>query len=129
APRQNSCPIVPTTKPAKAKHRPELQIGMPSATTVPPSATPQIVGTRNDVLRFSMVDRRHANSGPMPVSSSMIRPIGTIHWLKNGAATVMRWPVMASLSVGNIVANSTKNALNNRIQLLYMNAASRESHE
>ena len=31
-------------------------------------------------------------------------PIGAIHWLKNGAATVMRVPVTASLSVGNIVA-------------------------
>ena len=41
----------------------------------------------------------------------------------------MRSPVTASLSVGNIVANSTKKALNSRIQLLTRNAASRETHE
>ena len=55
--------------------------------------------------------------------------MGTIHALKNGGPTVMRCPVTASLSVGNIVANSTKNAQNSRIQLLAMNAASRDTHE
>ena len=65
----------------------------------------------------------------MPVSSSSIRPIGSIHLLKNGGPTVRRSPVSASLSVGNIVANSTKNAENSRIQLLARNAASRDTHE
>ncbi len=65
----------------------------------------------------------------MPVSSSRIRPIGRIHLLKNGAATVSRSPVTASLSVGNIVAKSTKNAENSRIQLLARNAASRDTQE
>ena len=36
---------------------------------------------------------------------------------------------MASLSVGNIVANSTKNAENSSTQLLTRNAASRDTHE
>ena len=58
-----------------------------------------------------------------------MRPIGAIHLLKNGAATVRRSPVTASLSVGNIVANRTKNAENSRIQLLTRNAASRDIHE
>jgi hypothetical protein len=65
----------------------------------------------------------------MPVRNKRIRPIGSIHLLKNGGPTVMRSPVTASLNVGNIVANSTKNAENSRIQLLTMNAASREAHE
>ena len=65
----------------------------------------------------------------MPVSSSRISPIGSIHLLKNGGPTVSRSPVTASLSVGNIVANSTKNAENSRIQLLARNAASRDTHE
>ena len=65
----------------------------------------------------------------MPVRTSSVNPIGIIHWLKNGGPTVMRSPVTASLSVGNIVANRTNPAQNNRIQLLNMNAASRDSHE
>ena len=58
-----------------------------------------------------------------------MRPIGVIHLLKNGGPTVSRSPVTASLSVGNIVANRTKNAENSRIQLLTRNAASRDTHE
>ena len=46
----------------------------------------------------------------MPVSSNRIRPIGSIHLLKNGGPTVRRRPRVASLNVGNIVANKTKNA-------------------
>jgi hypothetical protein len=38
-------------------------------------------------------------------------------------------PVTASLSVGNIVANRTKNALKSRIQLFKRNAASRDTQE
>ena len=58
-----------------------------------------------------------------------MKPMGSIHLLKNGCATAMRLPVTASLSVGNIVANRMKNAENSRIQLLTRNAASREIHE
>ena len=65
----------------------------------------------------------------MPVRSSSISPIGSIHLLKNGGPTVRRSPFTASLSVGNIVANSTKKAENSRIQLFARNAASRETHE
>ena len=65
----------------------------------------------------------------MPVSVSSIRPIGSIHLLKNGGPTVSRCPINASLSVGNIVANRTNTAENSRIQLLTRNAASRDTHE
>ena len=65
----------------------------------------------------------------MPVSTSSASPIGRIQVLKNGGPTVRRWPRTASLSVGNIVANRTKNAENSRIQLLARNAASRDTHE
>ncbi len=58
-----------------------------------------------------------------------MRPIGTIHVLKNGAATVNRVPVTASLSVGNIVANRMKSAENSSTQLFTRNAASRDTHE
>ena len=83
----------------------------------------------NWYFRFETDVLRHASSGPMPVSTNSIRPIGTIQRLKNGGPMVMRSPVTASLSVGNIVANSTKNAQNSRIQLFTRNAASRDAHE
>ncbi len=65
----------------------------------------------------------------MPVSARSVRPIGSIHVLKNGGPTVSRSPVTTSLNVGNIVAKSTKNAEKSRIQLFARNAASRETHE
>ena len=73
-----------------------------------------------------MEDFRQPSSGPTPVRNSRMSPMGAIHLLKNGAATVSRVPVTASLSVGNIVPNRMKKAENNRIQLFTMNAASRE---
>ena len=72
---------------------------------------------------------RQAISGPTPVRNSSTSPIGTIHLLKNGGPTVMRSCATASEIVGNIVANRMKNAANSRIQLLTVNAASRESQE
>src|SRR5215831_19170303 len=68
-------------------------------------------------------------SGPIPDSASSASPIGTIHLLKKGGPTVMRSPVIASDSVGNMVANSTKNAANSSTQLLMVKAASRDSHD
>ncbi len=79
--------------------------------------------------RFSIVDLRHASSGPTPVSSSSIRPIGTIQRLKNGGPTVRRSPLIASVIVGNSVANRMNSAENSRIQLLARNAASFDIHE
>lgn len=58
-----------------------------------------------------------------------MRPIGSIHLVKNGGPTVSRIPVTASLRVGNIVAKSTKTAENSRIQLLTRKAASRDTHD
>jgi len=78
---------------------------------------------------FDTEDFRHASSGPIPVSSSSTKPTGSIHLLKNSAATVMRCPVIASLIVGNIVPNNTRNAENSRIQLFTRNAASRDAQD
>src|SRR5262245_49500417 len=86
-------------------------------------------GQRNCSTRFFSVDLRHASRGPTPVNRSRIRPIGSIHLLKNGGPTVKRRPRSASLNVGNIVANNTKKAEKSRIQLLARNAASRDIHE
>src|SRR6185436_7346963 len=94
-----------------------------------PVTTAASDGQRNCSTRFFSVDLRQASNGPIPVRRSRIRPIGSIHLLKNGGPTVNRRPRSASLNVGNIVANRTKNAENSRIQLLARNAASRDAHE
>ncbi len=65
----------------------------------------------------------------MPVSTSSIRPMGVIHLLKKGGPTVSRSPLIASVIVGNSVANRMKNAENSSTQLLARNAASRDIHE
>ncbi len=91
--------------------------------------TAAVAGQRNWCTRLEIVDFRHASSGPIPVRSRRINPIGSIHLLKNDGPTVSRSPRIASLNVGYIVANRTKNAENRRIQLLARNAASRDAHE
>ena len=78
---------------------------------------------------FSTLDLRQASSGPTPVNNRRTRPTGSIQRLKNVCATVMRCPVIASLIVGNIVANKIRNAANNRIQLFSRNAASRDAQD
>ena len=129
APRMNSCPTVPKTNAHSAKQMPETHTRTPSAyrTTAATSAT--VTGHMNCCTRFVTVDLRQASSGPTPVSSSNVSPIGSIHLLKNGGPTVSRSPLSASLSVGYIVAKSTKKAENRRIQLFARNAASRETQE
>src|SRR5207245_3091651 len=110
-------------------HSPDDQTRTPSAASVAAVTSAAATGKMNESRRFEIVDFRHASSGPTPVRNSSTKPIGTIHLLKNGAATVRRWPVTASLSVGNIVANRTKSAENSSTQLFTMNAASRDIHE
>src|SRR5688572_24270834 len=129
APRQNSWQIVPSTKPENTNAIADDHTRTPSRKITAAVTRPVVTGQRNWCLRFDTDVLRHASSGPMPVSSNNIKPIGTIQRLKNGGPIVMRSPVIASLSVGNIVANRTKNAQNNRIQLLTRNAASRDAHE
>jgi hypothetical protein len=83
------------------------------------------VGHRNCRFRFCGLARRHAISGPMPVSSSSSSPSGTFTWLKNGGPTVTLVPRTASEMTGNSVPHSTANAMTIRIRLLNRNAASR----
>src|SRR4051794_6720546 len=120
-PRQYSWTIVGTTMALSAKQRPDAQIGRPNTFSNAIVTTAAIAGHIRLLRRLLTVDLRHASSGPVPVRNSRIRPIGVIHWLKNGAATVSRVPVSASLSVGNIVPNRMKNAENRRIQLFSRN--------
>src|SRR5688572_3348028 len=129
APRQNSWKIVPSTKPENTNAIADAHTRTPSAKMTTAVTTADVTGHRNWYFRLDTDVLRHASRGPMPVSSNRVRPIGTIHRLKNGGPMVMRSPVIASLSVGNIVAKSTKNAQNSRIQLLTRKAASREAHE
>src|SRR3954469_13149051 len=121
--------MVPMTIADSAKHSPDDHTRTPSAARTPAVTTASATGKTNESRRLESVDLRHASSGPTPVRNSRTKPIGTIHLLKNGAATVSRWPATASLNVGNIVANRTKRAENSSTQLLTMNAASRDIHE
>ena len=101
----------------------------PTAYSPAPVAAARPSGQANWYARLAGLDLRHASSGPTPVRNSSARPIGTIHVLKNGGPTVIRWPVTASLSVGNSVANRMKKAENSSIQLFSRNAASRDIHD
>src|SRR5687767_1880665 len=118
APRQNSWKMVANTKPEKTNAMNDAGTRTPSANIATPVTTALRTGHMNWNLRFETDVLRQASSGPTPVSSSSVNPIGTIQRLKNGGPIVMRSPVIASLSVGNIVANKMKNAQNSRIQLL-----------
>ncbi len=86
-------------------------------------------GIRNWFSRRCVVVLRHASSGAAPARNSNTMPSGVIQRLKNSAPTDTREPSSASLIVGNIVANSTKNAQASRIQLLSRNANSREKND
>ena len=129
APRTNSWVIVAATNAQSAKQMPDDQTRTPRPTKTAVTAAMNTTGQRNESRRLARVERRHASSGATPVRSSRTRPIGVIQRLKNGGPTVSRFPVSASLSVGNIVPNSTSIAAMSRIQLLATNAASRETHE
>src|ERR1700730_13931710 len=118
-----------TTNAHGANHSPADHTRRPTAASAAAVTTAATVGQRKESRKFVNVDLRPAISGPTPVSTSMISPTGSIHFVKKGGPTVSRSPVIASLRVGNIVANSTKNAQNSRIQLFSRNAASRDIHE
>ena len=128
-PRKNSWTIVAVTSAHNAKHNPGAHTGMPSAVVAASVVAVATPGHRNCSRRFRTLDFRHASSGPTPVRNKRMRPIGMSHLLKNGAATVSRCPMIASLSVGNIVPKRTNSAANRSTQLFTRNAASRDTHE
>src|SRR5436305_2035692 len=121
--------MVIVTNAQSAKHSPAGQNGIAARVVPPPTSTVATTGQRNWNQALAIVDFRQANSGPTPVRNRRMKPMGVIHLLKNGGPTVRRSPRTASLSVGNIVANSTKKAENNNTQLFTRNDASREIHE
>src|SRR3954462_4683318 len=106
------------TNAQRPKQRPDAQKPTPSQPTNAIVASVETNG--HNKLNFTAVhvDLRHASIGPMPVNNSRMRPIGFIHLSKTGGPTVSGSPRTASLSVGNIVAKSTKNDENSSTQLL-----------
>src|SRR5262249_51244932 len=83
-------------------------------------------GTVNCSRSVSPVDFLHDRSGPTPVRKSIVKPIGTIHRLKNAGPTLTSLPV-ANLKIdGNKVANVTKKAAASSTQLFTRNANSRD---
>src|SRR5688500_6936434 len=102
--------MVTPTKAHSPKQMTDDNGRMPAATTAAVVTIPPAAGHVSDCIRLLTDDLRHASSGAVPVRISNASPMGRIQVLKNGAPTVRRWPLTASLSVGNIVANRTKNA-------------------
>src|SRR5688572_30098346 len=127
APRPNSWNTVVAVKAQKAKQMIEEMDSRcrPMATQMATATAAAAVGQVNWYLRCEGVALRQAINGPTPVRNTSASPMGTIQVLKNGGPTLMRSPVIASDSVGNMVANMTKNIATSRIQLLIRKAASR----
>ena len=88
-------------------------------------ATPLATGMVNCRRRFPGDALRQAISGPIPVSASSSRPIGTFTRLKNGGPTVILLPRTSSERMGNSVPHSTENATPTSSRLLKRKAASR----
>src|SRR3954469_10464748 len=76
--------------------------------------------------RLSNEVRRHANSGPSPVSSNRNSPIGTISRLYQSASSEILSPLAHSEIIGNSVPQRTAKQLANRIRLLNKKLDSRE---
>src|SRR5580692_8185186 len=100
---------------------------MPVANNPAATATPATVGHRKERFRLSNELRRHAISGPTPVSSSRNSPMGMFTRLKNGASTLIFSPVTASEITGNKVPHRIAKQLASRIRLLNRKLDSRES--
>ena len=129
APRQNSCTIVPTTNAQNAKQSPEAQMRMPSAYDGRAGDDRRHAGQRNRCTRFDdrrLAPREQRRDARQQQQDQADRQHPLVEERRTDRQPL---PVIASLSVGNIVANRTKNAENNSIQLLKRNAASRETHE
>ena len=88
---------------------------------------PVVTGAANCRLRCPGLARRHAMSGPIPVSASSASPIGMFTWLKNGGPTVTCVPRTISDIIGNIVPHSTENAMPTSNRLLNRKVASRDT--
>src|SRR2546423_171570 len=127
-PRQYSCPIDANTNATSPKLISETGSRILSAKigdrclvsgkmiSSPPIVTAAVTdGNRNWFHSRSVVVLRHAKSGAAPARNNRIRPSGVIHLLKKSGPTDTREPSIASEIVGNIVANSTKNAHASRI--------------
>src|SRR5260370_14738376 len=72
---------------------------------------------------------RQASSGPTPVKNSSNSPIGMFTLLKNGAPTLMRFPVNHSENTGKSVPERTATQETSRIRLLNKKLDSRETIE
>src|SRR4029453_5907633 len=80
-PRQNSCVIVPVTKPHRAKQRPDAQKRTPTTASTEPTATADNTGHKNCCLALDSVAFRHASRGPTPVKNRRTKPTGAIQRL------------------------------------------------
>src|SRR5262250_3477380 len=91
--------------------------------------SPTITGQPKLRFRLSLEVLRQASNGPTPVRKRMVRPIGIMTLLKNGAPTLMRLFVNHSENTGNNVPDSTAMHATRNSKLLNRKLDSRDTIE
>src|SRR5215467_2077164 len=99
----------------------------PSPKAIPPPTKPATVGQRKFLRKLSPDVLRHASRGPTPVRNSKRSPSGIFTLLKNGAPTLMRFPVNHSEKTGNKVPERIAMQATRRTKLLKRKLDSRET--
>src|SRR5678815_2409619 len=84
-------------------------------------------GIRKFLFRLFVDAFRQASSGPTPVRKSRKIAMGTLTRLKNGAPTVILFPLYQSDNTGNIVPQRTAKQDTRRTRLLKRKLLSRET--
>ena len=79
--------------------------------------------------RLPIEERRHASSGPTPVTNRTASPIGIMTGLNHVSSTVILIPVNHSDKTGSIVPNSTAKHAATKSRLLNMKPLSRDAYD
>src|SRR5215470_4899332 len=91
--------------------------------------SPTIAGQPKLRFRLSLEVLRQASNGPTPVRKRMVRPIGIMTLLKNGAPTLMRLLVNHSEKTGKRVPERTAMHAIRKSKLLNKKLDSRDTIE
>src|SRR5215813_6980882 len=121
--------IVAATKELRTKQTKAYMSRAPRAKAIEPPTIPVTVGQRKFLRRLSPDVFRQARSGPTPVRNSKRSPSGMLTLLKNGAPTLMRFPVNHSEKTGNSVPERIAMQATKRTRLLKRKLDSRETIE
>src|SRR5579859_3568830 len=94
-----------------------------------PPASPATVGHKKLRFKLSAEVFRQASKGPTPVRKSSSKPSGILTLLKNGAPTLIRFPVNHSEKTGNSVPERIAMHATSRTKLLKRKLDSRDTIE